>query len=49
MQNLTHKISKERVKKLHWSISKERTETNFPGVENGLGAIIDYFENVVFK
>lgn len=49
MQNLTHKISEERVKKLQWSISKERTETNFPGVGNDLGAIINYFENVVFK
>lgn len=43
MQNLSHKVSEERVKKLHWNISKETTETNISGLGNWLAAMINLF------
>lgn len=43
MQNWSHKVSEERVRKLHWNISKGTTETNFPGLGSQLDAMINLF------
>lgn len=42
-QNLSHRVSEGKVRKLHWNIIKETTETNFLSLGNDLDAIITLF------